>query len=140
MSSRITRRTVIKTGIATAAAMPIAGAAWAQAWPAKPIKIVVGYPAGGLTDLFARAYGEYLGQRLGQPVVVENKPGAGGSIAAQAVKAAPADGYTLMFTISTTMIMNRVLYKNLPYDADKDFVLISSMSAGHLPLVASKAV
>ena len=72
-------------------------------------------------------------------MVVENKPGAGGSIAAQAVKAAPADGYTLMFTISTTMIMNRVLYKNLPYDADKDFVLISSMSAGHLPLVASKA-
>ena len=139
MSSRITRRAVIKTGIATAAAMPLIGSAWAQAWPAKPIKIVVGYPAGGLTDLFARAYGEYLGQRLGQPVVVENKPGAGGSIAAQAVKAAPADGYTLMFTISTTMIMNRVLYKNLPYDADKDFVLISSMSAGHLPLVASKA-
>ena len=55
------------------------------------------------------------------------------------MKSSPADGYTLMFTISTTMIMNRVLYKTLPYDADKDFVLISSMSAGHLPFVAAKA-
>ena len=72
-------------------------------------------------------------------MVVENKPGAGGTIAAQAVKSSPADGYTLMFTISTTMIMNRVLYKTLPYDADKDFVLISSMSAGHLPFVAAKS-
>jgi tripartite-type tricarboxylate transporter receptor subunit TctC len=139
MSSKVTRRTVIGSGIATAAALPFAGDAWAQAWPAKPIRIIVGYPAGGLTDLFARAYGDYIGQKLGQPVVVENRPGAGGTVAAQAVKSAPADGYTMMFTISTTMIMNRVLYKNLPYDADKDFVLISSMSAGHLPFVAAKA-
>lgn len=139
MSSKVTRRALVLAGIASVAAVPLDGAAWAQAWPSKPIRIVVGYPAGGLTDLYARAYGEHLSQKLGQPVVVENKPGAGGSIAAQAVKAAPADGYTLMFTISTTMIMNRVLYKNLPYDADKDFVLISSMSAGHLPFVASKA-
>ena len=80
MSSKVTRRTVIKTGIASAAAMPFIGSAWAQAWPSKPIKIVVGYPAGGLTDLFARAYGEYISQKVGQPVVVENKPGAGGSI------------------------------------------------------------
>jgi len=139
MSSKITRRTVVKSGIATAAALPLAGTAWAQAWPAKPIRVIVGYPAGGLTDLFARAYGEYVGQKLGQPLVVENRPGAGGTVAAQAVKAAPADGYTLMFTITTTMVMNRVLYKSLPYDADKDFVLISSMFAGHLPFVAAKA-
>ena len=139
MSSKVTRRTLIKSGIASAAAVPLAATAWAQTWPAKPIRIICGYPAGGLTDLFARAYGEAISQKVGQPVVVENRPGAGGSIAAQAVKAAPADGYTLMFTISTTMIMNRVLYKSLPYDADKDFVLISSMSAGHLPFVASKA-
>jgi tripartite-type tricarboxylate transporter receptor subunit TctC len=138
-SSMFTRRTLLKSGLATAAVLPLADGARAQTWPSKPIKIVVGYPAGGLTDLFARAYGEYLGQRLGQAVVVENRPGAGGTVGAQAVKVAPPDGYTLMFTISTTMIMNRVLYKNLPYDADKDFVLISSMFAGHLPFVAAKA-
>ncbi len=139
MSSKVTRRTVIQTGMAATAALPLTRSAWAQAWPSKPIKIVVGYPAGGLTDLYARAYGDYLSQKLAQPVVVENKPGAGGTIAAQSVKAAPADGYTLMFTISTTMFGNRILYKNLPYDPDKDFVLISSMNAGHLPFVASKA-
>ena len=139
MSSKVTRRTVIQSGMAATAALPLARSAWAQAWPSKPIKIVVGYPAGGLTDLFARAYGDYISQKLGQPVVVENKPGAGGSIAAQAVKGAPPDGYTLMFTITTTMVMNRVLYKNLPYDADKDFVLISCMPAGGLPFIAAKA-
>jgi tripartite-type tricarboxylate transporter receptor subunit TctC len=138
-SSNLTRRRLLATGAAAAATLPFAGAARAQAWPSKPIKIICGYPAGGLTDLYARAYGEYISQKTGQPVLVENKAGAGGIIAAQAVKTAPADGYTLMFTISTTMIMNRVLYKTLPYDADKDFVLISSMSAGQLPFVAHKS-
>jgi tripartite-type tricarboxylate transporter receptor subunit TctC len=138
-SSRITRRALIKAALSTAAVLPFAARARAQAWPSKPIRIVVGYPAGGLTDLFARAYGDYLSQQVGQPVVVENRPGAGGSIAAQAVKSAPADGYTLMFTITTTLVMNRVLYKSLPYDPDKDFVLIACMPSGGLPLVASKA-
>ena len=84
----------------------------------KPIKIVCGAGAGGLPDLLARAYGEYLSQNLGQAVVVENKPGVGGALAAQAVKATPADGYTLLFAHSGTMIGNRVLYKNLAYDPD----------------------
>lgn len=133
------RRALVASSAAIVATVLLAAGAAAQSWPSKPIKIVVGYPAGGLTDLFARAYGDYISQKVGQPVVVENKPGAGGTVAAQAVKIAPADGHTLMFTISTTMIMNRVLYKSLPYDADKDFVLISSMFAGHLPTVAAKA-
>jgi tripartite-type tricarboxylate transporter receptor subunit TctC len=139
MGRQISRRHLFVSCLALAVAAYLASPAWAQAWPAKPIKIVVGYPAGGLTDLFARAYGEYISQKVGQPVLVENKAGAGGSIAAQAVKSAPADGYTLMFTIATTMIMNRVLYKSLPYDADKDFVLISSMSPGQLPFVVHKS-
>ena len=93
-----------------------------RAWPSKPIRIVCGYPAGGLTDIFARAYGECISQKTGQPVSVENKTGASGAIAAEQVKTAPPDGYTLMWTISTTMIMNKVLFKKLPYDPDKDFV------------------
>jgi len=137
MLQRITRRTFTRAGLATAAALPFVGArAWAQTWPSRPIKIVCGFPAGGIADLFARAYGEHLSRNLGQAVVVENKPGVGGALAAQAVKASPADGYTLLFAIATTMIMNRVLYKNLPYDPDKDFVLISTMSAGSLVYVA----
>ena len=105
--------------------------------PTKPIKIIAGYPAGGQTDLFARTYGDYI-RKTGQTVVVENKAGAGGTVAAVEVKRAAPDGYTLMFTISTTMIMNRVLMKDIPYDAEKDFVLISIMPAGSLPFVAGE--
>ena len=140
MHQRITRRTFTRAGLATAVALPFTGRrAWAQAWPAKPIKIVCTAAPGGLPDLLARAYGEYLSRNLGQAVVVENKPGVGGALAAQAVKATPADGYTLLFAPSTTMIANRVLYKNLAYDPDKDFVLISTMSPGSFVFVAHKS-
>ncbi len=80
-SSRISRRTLIKTGASTAAVLPFGAPALAQAWPSKPIRIVVTIPPGGLTDLFARAYGDYVSQQVGQPVVVENRPGAGGTSA-----------------------------------------------------------
>jgi tripartite-type tricarboxylate transporter receptor subunit TctC len=143
MTFDVTRRRLIATG-AAAASLPMLGnvlgdKAFAQAaWPNKPIKIVAGYPAGGQTDTFARLYGEYVAKQLGQPVLVENKAGAGGTVAALDVKRAAPDGYTLMFTISTTMIMNRVLMKNIAYDADKDFTLVSIMPSGSLPLVASE--
>ncbi|HPA91059.1 MAG TPA: tripartite tricarboxylate transporter substrate binding protein, partial [Quisquiliibacterium sp.] len=81
MPSNVPRRRLLG-GLAAAAALPVFAprTAFAQAWPAKPIRIIVGYPAGGLTDMFARAYGEHLSQRLGQPVVVENRSGASGSL------------------------------------------------------------
>jgi tripartite-type tricarboxylate transporter receptor subunit TctC len=139
MPFNLTRRTLLTATVASAAVTPFTRAARAQDWPAKPIRIIVGYPAGGATDLYARAYGDYIAQQLGQPVLVENKPGASGIIAAQAVKAAPADGYTLMFTIAGVLFQNRVLYKSLPYDPDKDFVVIATMSAGGLILTAHKS-
>src|SRR5437762_11107421 len=138
MALKITRRDFIATGAATIAfSHPDSG--WAQTWPSKPIKIVCAYPAGGLTDSFARIYGEYLSQKLGQPVIVENRTGASGSIGAAAVKQSPPDGYTLLVAITATLAQSRVLFKNLPYDADRDFALISSWPGGHLPLVAGKA-
>lgn len=108
----------------------------ADAWPARAIKIVVSTPAGGLTDAFARAYGDYISQQLKQPVIVENKSGASGAIAAQLVKDSPADGYTLLYTISSTLLGNRLMLKSLAYDPDKDFAIISMTPSGHLPLVA----
>jgi tripartite-type tricarboxylate transporter receptor subunit TctC len=139
MIVRPTRRDVLRYGSAAAlAALP--APAIAQAWPSKPIKIIVTYPAGGLTDVFARAYGEYVSQKVGQPVVVENKTGAAGAIGAEMVKSSPADGYTLMFTNSTTMIMNKVLFKKLPYDPDKDFALVAWFNTGHLPTIINKDV
>jgi tripartite-type tricarboxylate transporter receptor subunit TctC len=137
VSAALTRRKLIAAGSA-AATLPFLGVdASAQAWPTRPIKIVAGYPAGGQTDLFARTYGDYIAKQLGQPVLVENKAGAGGTIAAIDVKRAPPDGYTLMFTISTTMIMNRALMKNLAYNAEKDFQLISIMPSGSLLMMVS---
>src|SRR5260370_14006861 len=134
------RRHVLRLGgVAAAAALPAPAIAQA-AWHSKPMRIVCSHPPGGLTDLFARAYGEYISQRTGQPAVVENKAGAAGAIAAEQVKFAPADGYTLMWTNSTTMIQNKLLFKKLPYDPDKDFVLISWMNTGHLPTILNKDV
>jgi tripartite-type tricarboxylate transporter receptor subunit TctC len=140
MFVRASRRELLRYGSAAAVAAALPAPAIAQAWPSKPIKIICGYPAGGLTDTFARAYGEAISQKTGQPVHVENKAGASGAIAAEQVKSAAPDGHTLMWTISTTMIMNKVLFKKLPYDPDKDFVPISWMDAGHLPFIVSKNV
>jgi tripartite-type tricarboxylate transporter receptor subunit TctC len=121
------------------AATPLAAAlpARAQAWPAKPVKVIVSFPAGGLTDALARAYSDQLSQRLGQPFTVENKPGAGGMIGCGEVARAAPDGYTFLFTISTTINQNRILYKKMPYDPDRDFAYVSGFDAGHLPLAVN---
>ena len=112
----------------------------AQAWPAKPLRVVVGFPAGGLTDVLARVYSEHLAQKLGQAVVVENKPGAGSIIACEFVAKSPPDGYTFLFTISTAINQNRVTYRKLPYDPDRDFTYVSGFDAGHLPLAINASV
>jgi len=138
--SAISRRHFIGSAAAASAIPLIGSSAHAQLtdWPNKPIKIIAGYPAGGQTDLFSRTYGEYIRGETGQNVTVENKAGASGTVAAVEAKRAAPDGYTLMFTISTTMIMNRVLIKDIPYDAEKDFVLVSIMPSGSLPFVAAE--
>jgi len=112
----------------------------ASAWPNRPVKVTVTFPAGGLTDVWARTYSEYAAQKLGQSFVVENKTGASGAIGAEQMSKAAPDGYNLMFTISTTMIMNKVLFKQLPYNPDKDFVPVAFFSAGHLPTIVHKDV
>jgi tripartite-type tricarboxylate transporter receptor subunit TctC len=138
--SAISRRRFIGSAAAASVTPLIGSHARAQQtdWPNKQIRIVAGYPAGGQTDLFARTYGEYIRTETGQNVLVENKAGASGTVAAVEAKRAAPDGYTLMFTISTTMIMNRVLIKDIPYDADRDFVLVSIMPAGSLPFAVAE--
>jgi tripartite-type tricarboxylate transporter receptor subunit TctC len=108
----------------------------AQAWPAKPIRIIVPFPAGQSTDILGRLMAEQLTRTLGQQVIVENRPGAGGTIGADvAAKAAP-DGHTLvMMTISTNVIA-QVLYPNLPYDSTKDFAPIANIGQTPQTLIA----
>jgi tripartite-type tricarboxylate transporter receptor subunit TctC len=139
MSFDVTRRQLLATGAAVAALPLVGDRASAQgAWPNKPIRVVVGYPAGGQTDMIARSYSDFLTRQLGQPVIVENKAGAGGTVGAVEVKRAAPDGYTLMCTISTTLVLNRGTMKSLPYDTEKDFVLFSAITGAGLQLVASE--
>jgi tripartite-type tricarboxylate transporter receptor subunit TctC len=115
----------------------------AQAWPDKPVRLVVAYPPGGGIDVMARQIGEKLGARWGQPVVVENRPGANTIIAADAVAKAPADGHTLLMTTDATFSINPHLYAKLPYDAERDFVpvtmlvLLQQLLVAHPSLPAS---
>jgi tripartite-type tricarboxylate transporter receptor subunit TctC len=97
----------------------------AQAYPDRPIRIVAPFPAGGLVDVLARAVGEELAKTLGQPIIVENKPGAGGNIGADLVAKADADGYTLLMTSPGIQSINQFLYRTMPFDPDKAFAPIS---------------
>ena len=105
---------------AGAAASPaLSRMAWAQAWPSRPVRIVVGFPAGGATDIQARLMGEWLTERLGQQFIVENKPGASGNIGTDTVAKSPADGYTLLQVV-TPHAINSALYSHLPFDFSRD--------------------
>ena len=117
---------------ATAQAAKPAKAGTADKWPSKPIRIIVAFPPGGLTDAYARLYAEQLTAQLGQPAVVENKPGGGAIIGIDSVVKSPADGYTLLMTTSGTVWQNRVLYTKLPYNLDKDLTPIAMFPSGPL--------
>jgi len=110
------------------------------AWPTKPITIVVNFPAGGLTDGIARAFGQHVQQATGQQVIIDNKPGASGNIGAAMVARAPADGHTFLHSVSSTLVQNRAMFKNLGFDPDKDFTIISGTPSGVLPVVVHKSV
>jgi tripartite-type tricarboxylate transporter receptor subunit TctC len=114
--------------------------AWAQGYPSKPIRIVVGFPPGGGNDIIARMVGAKMQESWGQPVVIENKPGANSIIAAEFVAKSAADGYTLLVNATGGMSVNPVLYAKLPYDPLKDFVPISMVGSFPLVLVVNPAV
>lgn len=137
---RFNRRQLI-LATASLAAAPFPGMARAQSWPAKPITIVVAYPAGGDTDAMARMYGEKLSKRLGQPVIVENKPGASGTIGSAHVAKAAPDGYTLLMAPNTFAIAQFVLKTggSSSYDVLGGFTPIVQTSEQPLFLAANPA-
>jgi tripartite-type tricarboxylate transporter receptor subunit TctC len=124
--SSTSRRTALFFGLAACAlAMPT----WAQNYPSKPIRFVSNFPAGGPADFLARNVGEFITSQTKQPVVVENKPGAGGNIGADFVAKSPADGYTVLFGIDTTFTVNPYIYKNMTFkttDLRPIMVMVSS--------------
>ncbi len=110
----------------------LCGAVSAQTYPARPVKIVVGYSAGGAVDIVARSVGQALSASLGQPVLIDNKPGAGTNIAVKSVIDAPGDGYTLLMA-ANALAANMALYQPAPFDAEKDLVPVSLI--GRVPVV-----
>lgn len=120
--TRITRRQAHALLLATATAP----SAWAQAWPAKPIRIVVNFPPGGAADQLARAIAQPLQETLGQPVTVENRGGAGGNLGADAVAKSPGDGHTLLFASGGTVSVNPHIYAKMPFDPLKDIVPVAA--------------
>ena len=123
----------------TAASGLVSGSAMAQAWPSRPISLIVPFAAGGTTDVLARAIGQELSKSLGQPVLVESKPGAGATVGAEFVAKAKPDGYTLLMGAVHHTIASSV-YKKLPYDFQKDLLPITTVALVPNLLVVNPAV
>src|SRR3982750_478806 len=138
MFAKINRRQFIAAG-AAAAAMPLLsrGASAQAAWPSRNMRMVCSYPAGGQTDLLARAFGAFITRQVGKKVVIEKKAATSGSTGAADVARAEPDGHTILCSISTTYVMNRVMMKNPGYDMDKDLTLVSVIPGAGLLLIAS---
>ncbi len=124
IAPRPLRRTLLSAALAVAAA-GTAAQAHAQAYPTKPIRIVVGFPAGSTTDVIARVVGEHLRAKLGQPVIVENRPGANAVLGVSEVARAPADGYTILATNSSSMTANHQIYRKISYLPERDFAPVT---------------
>ncbi len=133
----ITRRRFVPASLASLA---LAGRAWAQAYPEKLIRMVVPFTAGGPVDVMARLVGQYLSTRFGQPVVIDNRPGAGGTLASKAVAAAEPDGYTLLFGSAGSLAISPSLYKNLDYDPITGFAPVAMVANHPIGMVVHPSV
>ena len=127
----------LAAGAAALPAMPYV--AKAQAYPTRPVQIVVGFPAGGTADIATRLMGQWLSERLGQPFVIENRPGAATNLATEAVVRAPADGYTLLF-VGPSNAINATLYERLSFNFIRDFVIVAGIARTPLVLEVNPAM
>ncbi|MDB5823829.1 MAG: hypothetical protein JWR21_2533 [Herminiimonas sp.] len=133
--------TLLQRSLQVACVLPLlVGTAHAETWPAKPIRLIVPYAVGGSTDSTARLIAKSLGQRLGQPVVVENRAGAGGAIGQEIVAKSPADGYTLLFSAAGPLTVTPHIYAKLNYDPVKSFEPVTLVATQPLLLVVNPSL
>src|SRR5262249_24645456 len=126
---KLPRRNFLHLAAGAAALSTVSHIAWAQTYPTRPVRIVVGFAAGGSVDLFARLVGQRLSERLGQPFIIENRPGAGGNIGTEAVVRAAADGYTLLLVTASNAI-NESLFDKLNFNFIRDITPIATIHRG----------
>ena len=136
---KISRRQLLQVTASVAALPAVSRFAWAQTYPSRPVRIFVGFAAGGPNDILARLTGEWLSEQLGQQFVIENRPGAGSNIATEAVVRAPPDGYTLLLVGSPNAI-NATLYDHLNFNFIRDITPIASLIRGALVMVVHPSV
>ena len=137
---RTSARSTVAASICTAVTLAMTSGAAHAAYPDKPIRIVVPFAAGGPSDVLARALAQKLGSGIGQPVIADNKPGAGTNLAAELVARAPADGYTLFIMMVGTQAINEAMYPKLNYSTVRDFAPVTLLAASSLTLVAHPSV
>jgi tripartite-type tricarboxylate transporter receptor subunit TctC len=135
----ILRRRFLRLATGTCALPALSYLAWAQAYPSRPVRIIVGFSAGGPNDILARLIGQCLSQRLGQPFIVENRPGAGSNLATEAVVRAPADGHALLLAGSPNAI-NATLYENLNFNFLRDIAPVAGLIRGALVMLVHPSV
>src|SRR5262245_53820049 len=135
------RRRFLRMAASGAALSVVSRSTWAQAYPARPVRVLLGFPAGGTTDIVTRLIGQWLSERLGHPFVIENRPGANTNLALEAVARAPADGYTLG-TVGPSNAINATLYHNQKFNVDleRDLTMVAGMNVSPLVLVVHPAV
>ena len=136
----LSRRAFVTMSAMTLAGLARGGIAHADGYPARPVKLVVPFAPGGAVDIVGRLTARYLGDELGQPIYVENKSGAGGSIGTDAVAKAPPDGYTLLLHTVSSAVINGLAYSNLPFDARRDLVPITEVAASQTLIVINAKV
>jgi tripartite-type tricarboxylate transporter receptor subunit TctC len=136
---KLPRRSFLHLAARAAALPAVSRIAWAQTYPTRPIRIIVGFAAGGTTDIAARLIGQSLSERLGQPVVIENRPGASTNIATEAVVRAPADGYTLL-AVTATNTVNVTLFEKLTFNFVRDIAMVAGVISSPLALEVNPAV
>jgi tripartite-type tricarboxylate transporter receptor subunit TctC len=125
---------------AGAVALPAISRAFAQSYPARPVRIIIGFPAGNASDIIARLIAQSLSERLGQQFIVENRPGAGGSIGTEVAVRASPDGYTLLMSVVTSNAINATYYPNLNYNFIRDIVPVASIGGGAYAMVVNPSV
>src|SRR5262245_32021238 len=136
---KLPRRTFLYLAAGAAALPAVTRTAWAQTYPTRPVRIIVGFPPGGPSDLLARLFGQRLSERLGQPFIIENRPGAGSNIAMDVVVHAPPDGLTLLMVTGSNAV-NATLYDKLDYNFIRDITPVVRMTRGPLVLVLNPLV
>src|SRR5438477_8340017 len=136
---KLPRRQFLHLAAGTAALPAVSSIAWAQAYPSRPIRLIVGFPPGGGADSSSRIVAAQVSERLGQPVIVENRPGASTNISVQTVVSAPPDGYTVLY-IGASAVASGVLFDNLPFNLLRDIVPVAGLVDFPLVLVAHPSV